>query len=145
MDNMAAGFDRPQEDEFALCMLGEPSPYLTIAFPNRGPQYGDYLDLEGLSPRALASWKRTLYQFLQKITFRNPKRLILKSPPHTARLKVLRNLFPEAIFIHIVRDPFVVFPSTVNLWKSLYRVTWAAKADLCRVGRIRLHDLSASL
>src|SRR5262249_55669511 len=25
------------------------------------------------------------------------------------------------IFIHIVRDPFVVFPSTVNLWKSLYR------------------------
>ena len=22
MDNMKAGFDRPQEDEFALCMLG---------------------------------------------------------------------------------------------------------------------------
>src|SRR5256714_5885145 len=28
MDNMAAGWDRPQEDEFALCMLGQPSPYL---------------------------------------------------------------------------------------------------------------------
>ena len=38
MDNMAAGWDRPQEDEFALCMLGQPSPYLTIAFPNRPPQ-----------------------------------------------------------------------------------------------------------
>ena len=50
MDNMAAGFDRPQEDEFALCMLGELSPYLTIAFPNQGPQYADYLDLHGLSP-----------------------------------------------------------------------------------------------
>ena len=37
MDNMAAGWDRPQEDEFALCMLGQPSPYLTIAFPNRPP------------------------------------------------------------------------------------------------------------
>ncbi len=121
MDNMAAGFDRPQEDEFALCMLGEPSPYLTVAFPNRGPQYNEYLDLEGLSPRALGSWKRTLYQFLQKITFRSPKRLVLKSPPHTARLKVLRDLFPGALFIHIVRDPYVVFPSTVNLWKSLYQ------------------------
>jgi hypothetical protein len=121
MDNMAAGFHRPQEDEFALCMLGEPSPYLTVAFPNRGPQYEEYLDLEGLPPHALDRWKRTLYRFLQQITFRNPKRLVLKSPPHTARLKVLSQLFPDAVFIHIVRDPYVVFPSTVNLWKSLYR------------------------
>jgi hypothetical protein len=30
-------------------------------------------------------------------------------------------MFPEARFVHIVRDPYVVFPSTVNLWKSLYR------------------------
>src|SRR5262249_28739134 len=30
MDNMAVGWDRPQEDEFALCMMGQPSPYLTI-------------------------------------------------------------------------------------------------------------------
>src|SRR5262249_37202264 len=51
MDNMRAGFDRPQEDEFALCMLGQGSPYLTIAFPNRPPQGQAYLDLETLSPR----------------------------------------------------------------------------------------------
>ena len=31
MDNMAVGFDRPQEDEFALAILGLPSPYVTIA------------------------------------------------------------------------------------------------------------------
>ena len=58
MDNMKAGWERPQEDEFALCMLGLPSPYLTIAFPNRPPQFAEYLDLEGLSPRDLATWKR---------------------------------------------------------------------------------------
>src|SRR5262249_40915733 len=28
MDNMAAGWERPQEDEFALAMMGQPSPYL---------------------------------------------------------------------------------------------------------------------
>jgi len=33
----------------------------------------------------------------------------------------LLELFPDARFVHIVRDPYVVFPSTVNLWKSLYR------------------------
>ena len=30
-------------------------------------------------------------------------------------------MFPDARFVHIVRNPYVVYPSTVNLWKSLYR------------------------
>lgn len=121
MDNMAAGFDRPQEDEFALCMLGVPSPYHTIAFPNRPPQFDEYLDLEGLSPRALAAWKKCFLRFLQQLTYKNPKRLVLKSPPHTCRIKVLLEMFPDARFIHIVRDPRVVFPSTIKLWKALYQ------------------------
>jgi hypothetical protein len=120
MDNMAAGWHRPQEDEFALCMMGQPSPYLTIAFPNNPPQYPEYLDLEGLPPRALASWKRAFLTFLKTLTFKKPGRLVLKSPPHTCRIKVLLEMFPDARFVHIVRDPHVVFPSTVHLWKSLY-------------------------
>jgi omega-hydroxy-beta-dihydromenaquinone-9 sulfotransferase len=121
MDNMAAGFSRPQEDEFALCMLGLPSPYLTVAFPNRSSQFEEFLDMEGLSPRALAAWKRTFLQFLKQMTLKHGKRLILKSPTHSCRIKVLLEMFPDARFVHIVRDPYVVFPSTVNLWKSLYR------------------------
>ncbi len=120
MDNMAVGWDRPQEDEFAMCMLGQPSPYLTIAFPNHGPVFGEYLDLEGLSLGALSRWKKTFKRFLQTVTARNRKRLVLKSPPHTCRLKVLKEMFPDAHFIHIVRNPYVVFPSTMNLWRSLY-------------------------
>lgn len=121
MDNMPAGWDRPQEDEFALCMLGQPSPYLTIAFPNRPPQDPEYLDLRGLSPPAGESWKRTFVRFLKKLTCRDPRRLVLKSPPHSCRIPVLLDLFPDARFVHIVRDPYVVFPSTVHLWQSLYR------------------------
>ena len=120
MDNMAAGWARPQEDEFALCMMGQPSPYLTIAFPNRPPQFSEYLDLQNLPPRAVARWQRAYLGFLRRLTFKDPRRLILKSPPHTCRIKLLLELFPDARFVHIVRDPYVVFPSTVNLWKSLY-------------------------
>jgi hypothetical protein len=29
-------------------------------------------------------------------------------------------MFPDARFLHIVRNPYVVFPSTVKLWKALY-------------------------
>jgi omega-hydroxy-beta-dihydromenaquinone-9 sulfotransferase len=121
MDNMAAGWDRPQEDEFALCMLGAPSPYLSIAFPNNPPTDDAALDLEGLPPRELRRWKRTFARLLQELTVRHKgKRLVLKSPTHTARVRVLLELFPDARFVHIVRDPYVVFSSTVHLWKSLY-------------------------
>ncbi len=121
MDNMETGWNRPQEDEFALAVLGQPSPYLTIAFPNHPPQDQEAFDLERLSPRARAAWKRGFLHFLRGLTFKDPRRLVLKSPTHSFRIKTLLELFPDARFVHIVRDPHVVFSSTVNLWKSLYR------------------------
>ena len=41
IDNMATGWDRPQEDEFALLTLGLPSPYRRMAFPNQEPVDSD--------------------------------------------------------------------------------------------------------
>jgi hypothetical protein len=32
------------------------------------------------------------------------------------------DLFPEARFVHIVRDPYTLFASTVNLWTSMGRM-----------------------
>ena len=121
MDNMVAGWDRPQEDEFALCNMGLPSPYLTMAFPNEPPQHQDYLTLDGLSPQEIDRWKAGLEWFLKRVTFHDPKRIILKSPPHTGRIKTLLELFPDARFVHIVRDPYPLFGSTVKLWKTLYK------------------------
>ena len=121
MDNMMAGWDHPQEDEFALCNMGVLSPYLTIVFPNRPPQYQEYFDFQGVPAADVDRWKQGMRWFLQCITLRNPKRIVLKSPPHTARVRALLEMFPKAKFVHIVRDPQVIFPSTVNLWKRLYR------------------------
>jgi hypothetical protein len=121
MDNMPAGWDHPQEDEFALCNMGIRSPYLTLAFPNRPPQDQRYLDFRGVPAPSLNRWKGAFLWFLKRLTLRNPKRIVLKSPPHTARIRVLLEMFPKAKFVHIVRDPYVIFPSTVNLWKRLYR------------------------
>lgn len=135
MDNMAVGWDKPQEDEFALCLLGLPSTYADLAFPNRAPVFPGSLDLSGLNAIQLLQWQRSFHRFLQALTYRDPRRLVLKSPPHTARVRVLLEMFPTARFVHIVRDPFVVFPSTVKLWKTL-----AAKHGLQTLhddGRIR--------
>jgi hypothetical protein len=120
MDNMSAGWDRPQEDEFAICMLGRPTPYARIAFPNCATGDG-LLDLSGLSPRALADWKRTFLRFVKELAIQHGgRRLILKSPPHTCRIPTMLELFPNARFIHIMRDPYALYASTVKLWRTLY-------------------------
>src|SRR4051794_11580276 len=75
MDNMAFGWDKPQEDEFALCLLGQPSPYLSIAFPNRAPMDHTAFDLDGLPPRERAEWKRAFVRFLKQLTLKDPRRL----------------------------------------------------------------------
>jgi hypothetical protein len=118
MDNMLAGWDRPQEDEFALCLLGQPSPYERIAFPN-GPNAT--ADLAKLTTSECRQWESAFLRLMRRLTLASSgRRLILKSPPHTWRIETLLRLFPEARFVHIVRDPYVIYPSTMNLWRSLY-------------------------
>src|SRR5262249_45738484 len=116
MDSMAAGWDRPQEDEFALCLLGQPSPYERLAFPNRSAGEAA-LDLRGLSPRALRRWKAALYRLVQALTLAHGGRsLVLKSPPHTCRVPTLLELVPDARVVHVVRDPYELYPSTLHPW-----------------------------
>lgn len=120
MDGVTVGMDRPQEDEIALALLtGDASPYLDWAFPDDAPGYDRYLDLADLSPAELRRWQQTLHRFLQAVTVRRRKRLVLKSPAHTARVPVLRAMFPGAQFVHIVRDPRAVIPSTLKLHRAM--------------------------
>ena len=121
MDDMAVAWDRPQEDEWALCNLGLPSPYLTIMFSNRAPQDSAYLDLRGVSPAARRFWQQRLLWFLKCLTLRQPGRIVLKTPLHTFRVPVLLEQFPRARFVHIARDPFAIFPSMLHTWERMYR------------------------
>jgi len=118
-DRMPLSWDSPQEDEAALCNLGLPSPYLNLAFPNRPLQNLEYFELENLSPADRQRWQRVFRQFLVEVTVARPGRLVLKSPPHTCRIPTLLKMFPQARFVYIIRDPFVVFPSTMHLLRVL--------------------------
>ena len=121
IDNMIAGFDRPQEDEFALASMGLPSPYRNIIFSKNGLNIDiEYLTLRNVSAEDRKAWLDGLDIFLKTLTFQTPgKRIILKSPPHTGRIKTLLERYPDAKFIHIHRNPYSIFPSTYNLWMRL--------------------------
>lgn len=119
-DNMAVGWDRPQEDEFALSNMGVASPYWQIGFPNEPPMDASWFDLSGLSDKQRHQWQHAFRTFLQRLLCHRAGRLVLKSPPHTFRVATLVEMFPRARFVHIVRNPFEVYSSTVKLWKSLF-------------------------
>lgn len=119
-DDVPVGFDRPQEEEFAMIMLGEGSPYNTMAWPRRGPAETEYLDFKGLPEKKKQSWARAFMWFYRRLKLKHGKTLVMKTPGNAARLKVLTKLFPEARFVFIARNPLDVFPSTVKLWRALY-------------------------
>jgi LPS sulfotransferase NodH len=122
MDNMKAGWALPQEDEFALMNLGAPTPYLRVMFPCEKFPFQNTLNSSGFGVEELERWKYLLDWFLRALTYKSGKPLILKSPPHTGRLGILKAMYPEAKFVHIVRDPRKLFPSTMKLWNSLDQV-----------------------
>ena len=119
MDNMAAGWERPQEDEFALLSLGLPSPYRHIAFPCEEPVDLNYLDFKDVDEKSLKHWLKSLRTFLLGVSAVTGRPLVIKSPTHTGRIAALAKEFPDARFIHVTRNPCSLFPSTCRLWTSL--------------------------
>ena len=115
-DRVPLNWNSPQEDEFALLMVGAQSPYMRIAFPCFGDQL-EGLDVSKLPLKQKEYWCHSLVLFVKRLTFNDPRRLVLKSPTHTARISILLKLFPSAKFIFISRDPLRMVPSTVKLWK----------------------------
>ena len=119
MDAMRLGFTRPQEDELALCNLGLPSPWWAVAFPNDPSPDPDYETLEALPAAARRRWVAAWTGFLRAIQFEHPGRLVLKNPLHTYRVPLIREQFPAADFIHIVRDPHELVPSCLHFWRRI--------------------------
>jgi omega-hydroxy-beta-dihydromenaquinone-9 sulfotransferase len=115
--------DSPQEDEFALCIASLRSPYPGMfSFPRRADHYDRYLTLQGVPEREVEEWKATFRWFLQKLTLRHRRPLLLKSPTHTARVRLLLELFPGARFVHIHRDPYAVFQSARHLYQRMWAI-----------------------
>ena len=137
MDDMPTGWDRPQEDEFALCMMGQPSPYTHIGFPNNPPDL-DALDQRGYSNQQKKDWAGVLADFLRRVSSLHPgKRLVLKSPPHTARIPVLLQQFPNARFVHIVARPPCRFSINLAVVDGVVSQSHHAGAGRNAVGTVR--------
>jgi hypothetical protein len=117
-DNVRLDLKVPCEDEFAMCVSGFKTSYLTGVFPRRAAFYEQFLSFRNAPPQAIDEWKSSLRRFLKKLMLRHGKPLILKSPSHTCRIKLLLDMFPQAKFVHIHRDPYIVFQSLVHTYMN---------------------------
>ncbi len=120
MDGVQVGSGTPQEDEFAIASRSLASPFLGYVFPRRSAYYDKYLTFDEAGPEEIARWKDALLWTMKKATYLSGGRqLILKSPPHTARVRRLQELFPKAKFVHLHRHPVDVLRSHLSLDESI--------------------------
>ena len=130
MDNMTVSFQTPQEDEFALLLMTLRSLYVGMSFPRHEARYKKYLTFQGVPASEVAEWKEAFLLFLKKLTLNNPRALLLKSPTHTARIRLLLEMFPKARFVHIHRHPCQVYQSSLHTFDTMAWRTFLQKPDL---------------
>jgi hypothetical protein len=126
MDQGVIAAEGPQEDEFALLLLGEPSVYRGLIDPRRLLECGDAAwSQEG---GGLERWQH----FVRGIAAQGGRRLLLKSPGHTFRIPTLRRIFPGARFVWIGRHPGEMLASNVRMWTAMMGVyaLWDCPDDI---------------
>lgn len=111
-DDVAMGSDLPQEEEYALGNLSPFSYYNGWCFPKNMEYYNNFVDLKDLTSAQLHEFKQVYLNYIKKVSFaHHHKPLVLKNPSNTSRIKFLLDLFPDAKFIHITRNPYHVYLS----------------------------------
>ena len=130
-DNVKLSIDFPQEDEFALGNVMPHSYYNFFYFPKDHQEYYEkYVRFNTFNKMELEEWG-SVYKTLITKAVMNSKgsRVILKNPVNTGRLKYLSELYPNSNFIHIYRNPVVVYLSTKKFFKALMPTLWMHEVD----------------
>jgi omega-hydroxy-beta-dihydromenaquinone-9 sulfotransferase len=114
MDDVIVSDASPQEDEFALLLLGVSSLYQGVLDPRRLGTLQRLLIDDGD-----AAWQAPWDRFLRSVAMGATDRLVIKSPNHLFRAASIRARFPESPFVAIVRDARQLYFSNIRTWNAL--------------------------
>ena len=108
----------PAEEEFAVANASPYSFYHSRYFPRKAQQlFENYVTFESASESEKAAWTRSYIRVLKRISLISKnKRLVIKNPVNTGRIRELLEIFPDAKFIHIYRNPYKVLMSARNMF-----------------------------
>jgi omega-hydroxy-beta-dihydromenaquinone-9 sulfotransferase len=120
-DNVIMGSSNPQEEEFTLGAKTPVCYYYFWMFPKNILKYYDsYVRFLDIPDKDIRKWKEDYLMLIKKALINTKGDLFLsKNPTNTGRVKVLLELFPNAKFIHIHRNPVEVFLSTLHFYNEM--------------------------
>lgn len=123
IDQVPVNPDSPQEDEIALASMQTLSFYHGLYFPEHFVEnFNAGIFFEGCDDSDIEAWQQAMVLFCKKLQLENPnQQLLIKNPVYTARVQKLRQIWPDAKFIHIYRNPYIVFQSTLNFYAKLFK------------------------
>lgn len=113
-DNVRVDPEGPSGEEKALCSASFRSIQMARHFPRQRARYARYLTMREASVAERQDWLQAFDWFARKLLLRQgrDRTLVFRAPDHTAKIAILRELYPDARFVHIHRDPYKVFSST---------------------------------
>jgi hypothetical protein len=112
-DSYPMDMDFPQEEEFAMMSLQPKSIYKIFYFPRNFNEIKDKdLYFERLSDAHRNRWIKEYKSLINKAMLNTGgERYVSKNPCNIFRIRTLRDLFPDARFIFIYRNPYPVVES----------------------------------
>ncbi len=121
MDSVEFALEHPQEEEFAIANLSHMSFYHAMWFPRLSTEYfGKYVLMYGLKSEEFIEWRKTYLDVVRKAQYYSKRRrIILKNPLSIFRIPAILKIFPSMKFIHIVRNPFLLYQSLCNAMRQL--------------------------
>lgn len=119
-DDVRVTLNDPAEEEQAFSTTSTRSSIHSFFFPDNRAYVNKYHLFDGISDQEKEEWKKDYLFVLKNIAYYGKKKdLLLKNPHNTGRVKELLELFPNAKFIFIHRDPYTVFRSTKKLYNRM--------------------------
>ncbi len=121
MDNLSMGAFKPTMDEFALANISDASWCHGFYFPkNINRYFRETVTFSHNGQKQSERYKKSHLWFAKKMQLRYPgKRLIIKSAATTSRISELLEIFPDARFMHIYRNPYETYLSTERLYEKI--------------------------
>lgn len=130
-DDVKMGMDMPQEEEIALNNLQDVSFYNFLCFPQDFERlYRKELFMEDLDDKLVRRWKDEYLKLIRKAVLnKKGDRFISKSPSNMARIGHILELFPDARFIFLYRDPYKTVESFYRFFQAVLPVIQVQEAN----------------
>jgi hypothetical protein len=125
-DNVRLNVAFPQEEEFALTNINPMNYYQFMYFPaDHQEYYNKYIRFDDMPEKTVTNWKKDYMKMVKKAMINSGGDIpVLKNPCNAGRLKRILEMYPQAKFIFIIRNPIIVFLSSKKFFAELLPTLW---------------------